>query len=120
MCIVFVLVGDICKSEHIQLNLADTASGIDWEEDWPGNAAANEANDHCDLQEAEEKVAVKGIMLQDICIGNLPVAISLRSISARIPFYTLLIAGIHPNKVLGSGGDFSCARREPRCERGEY
>jgi hypothetical protein len=61
----------LTKGKQVELPFACAAGGIDWEEDGPGNAAADEAYYHRDFQEAEEKVAVEGVVLQDVGIGNL-------------------------------------------------
>jgi hypothetical protein len=48
-----------------------TACSIDGEEDRPGNAAANKGDDHAYLQEAEEKVGIERVVLQNVGIRNL-------------------------------------------------
>jgi hypothetical protein len=61
----------LTEGEHIQLLLAHAACYVDWKEDRPGNAAADEAYHHSDFQEAEKKVAIQRVVLQHIGIGNL-------------------------------------------------
>jgi hypothetical protein len=62
------------EGEHIKLLFTSTACGVDREEDRPGDAAANKGDDHAYLQEAEEKVGIERVVLQDVSIGDLNIA----------------------------------------------
>lgn len=63
---------DIADAKEVELGLSITASGIDGEQDRPGDAAADEADDSDDLKEAQEQVAVERVMVQDVGVGDLP------------------------------------------------
>lgn len=110
----------LTKCEQVKLLFAGTPCCIDREENRPGNAAANEAYNNAYFQVAEEKIAVQRVVLQDVGVRNLDSVFSKSTVRAEISSHTLLIAGIQPNRVLGSFGDFSWSRREPRYERGAY
>ncbi len=58
MSIELVFVGNIGKSQQVELDQAVASSSIDWKEHWPSYATANEANGHTNLEVAKEKVAV--------------------------------------------------------------
>ena len=61
----------LTKCEQVELLFAGTSCCIDREENRPCNAASNEAGDNANFQIPEEKVAIKGIVLQDVGIRNL-------------------------------------------------
>ena len=63
---------DVAKCEQIELLSFATTSSIDWEEDWPSDAAADKANHHKHLHIAQEQVGVNGLVLKNIGIGDLP------------------------------------------------
>jgi hypothetical protein len=71
LTIVSILVLDIAEADDVQLLLSTMARGIDREENRPGDATANKADYGRNLQEAEEEVAVKRVVLQDIGIRKL-------------------------------------------------
>jgi hypothetical protein len=73
MSIIAVLMcfADISKGENVQLGISIAASRGDWEQDGPGHAASNEANDRGDLEETEEQVAIHGMVVQHIAIRDL-------------------------------------------------
>lgn len=45
---------------------------IDWEQDWPGNAAADQTSNNRELKEAKEKIGVETLMLENERIWNRP------------------------------------------------
>ena len=69
--IVSILVLDVAEADDVQLLLSTMARGIDREENGPGDATAHKADYSRNLQEAEEEVAVKRVVLQDIGIRKL-------------------------------------------------
>ena len=62
---------DIAHTEQVELDLSTAPSDVDWKEDWPSDAAADEANGRCNLQIAEEQIAVERLVIQDIGVRNL-------------------------------------------------
>src|SRR4051794_38829115 len=61
-------VSDIAHRQDIQLLVATASGGIDWEQDGPGDQAAQEADDDNELEVAEEQVAVDGLVVQDVLV----------------------------------------------------
>ena len=57
--------------EKIKLNSVTAACGVDWKEDWPCDETADQANDRCNLEEAEQQVAIHRLMVQDVGVWNL-------------------------------------------------
>ena len=70
MRVVAILVGNIAEAQFIQFRLASAAGNVHRPQDRPSDTAANEAYGRGNLQVSEEKVAIKGLMIQDICIWN--------------------------------------------------
>lgn len=48
-----------------------STGGIHGEEDGPGDEATHEANNGRNLEETEQEIAVNGLMIQDVAIGDL-------------------------------------------------
>lgn len=65
MGVVSVDIRDIAPAQDVKLALATAASGIDWEQNRPCYAAADETEDDENLEEAQEEVAIEGVVLED-------------------------------------------------------
>lgn len=57
------IVGHVAKGQHVQLLLAASASGIDGEQDGPGNQAAREADGRRNFEISKEEVGVERVVL---------------------------------------------------------
>lgn len=66
--VAIVVVRDIGHVQDVQLRLSTTASGVDWKEDRPGDAHANEAAHDRDLEEAQQKISIESVMVQNVGI----------------------------------------------------
>lgn len=64
MRVELVCVGDIAEAEYVELLLAISSCGVDRKEDGPGDTAPNQADDDRYLQVPEQKIAIKGVVLQ--------------------------------------------------------
>jgi hypothetical protein len=53
------------------LLLPITTSDVDWEQDRPGYASADEHNNHGHLEKSEEEVGIERLMLECIGVGDL-------------------------------------------------
>ena len=60
---------DIGETEDIETSLTTTTGGIDREQDWPCDTAADEADDEEDLEEAEEEVAIQRAVIENVGVG---------------------------------------------------
>lgn len=60
-----VLVVHIAETELVELRGGAAACGVDGEEDGPGDANANEADEDGGAEEAEIQVGVEGRVLED-------------------------------------------------------
>lgn len=49
---------NVTQSNAVQLSSTTAGSGIDWEQDRPGEAASHHSNDDNDTQETEEEVCI--------------------------------------------------------------
>ena len=88
--------GDILKAEKTELCLGPTCRGIDREQDRPGNDAADEADDGGYSEEAEQEIAIDGLMVQDIGIGDLeegpdPIEQPARDGRSAFPTFVLVV-----------------------------
>jgi hypothetical protein len=63
---------DVGECEQIELLSTATTSSIDWEEDWPSDAAADKADHREHLHISQEQVRVDRLVLKSIRIGDLP------------------------------------------------
>lgn len=68
MSIVAVHVDNIAHGEQVELLLACAAGGIDGEQYGPGDEAAEEADNDEQLEEADEQVAVNGLVVEDVLV----------------------------------------------------
>ena len=64
--------GHIREGEQVQLRLTRSTRRIDGEKNWPSDEAADQTDDGGDLEEAKEKVAIHGLMVQHKRIRDLP------------------------------------------------
>ena len=62
---------NIAHAEQVELDLPTTPGDVDWKEDWPSDAAADETDGRCNLQVSEEQIAIERLVIQDVGIGNL-------------------------------------------------
>ena len=72
VAVVLCVAVDVAVSQNIQLLLATTTSGIDWEKDGPSDAAADQADGSDHAQVAKEEVRVERLVLKSVNIGYLP------------------------------------------------
>ena len=86
-----VVVGDVGHVEHVELFLTSPTSGIDWEEDRPGDEHAYDAADDHDLQQAEEEKSVQTVVVQDIGVWHGIELTEPRSKAARQAGCTLTV-----------------------------
>lgn len=70
MCIEAILLGYITHAEQIQLPLLTVTGCVDWEQHRPRDEAADKTHGRCDFQIPKEKIAVEGLVVQDIAIRN--------------------------------------------------
>lgn len=70
MSIVAIDIDDIAEAQYIKLRLTTSASGVDWKEDWPGDAAADKADEDEYLEESQEEITIKGVVLEDEVVGK--------------------------------------------------
>jgi hypothetical protein len=63
-----VLVGDISKRQHVQLLQAITTGGVNRQENGQSDQRAHEANDHANLHESKEQVAIDRVVLKHVLI----------------------------------------------------
>lgn len=61
-----VVVCDVGHVENVELCGSTSAGGIDWKEDWPGYDHTDKAGDDGHLEEAEEKVAIESVVVQNV------------------------------------------------------
>lgn len=66
-----VVVCDVCHGEDLELRLDTAAGDVDGEKYGEGDDASDQTADDRDLEEAQEEVAVHGVVLQDVCVRNL-------------------------------------------------
>ena len=66
------VVCNVAVCEQVELLFASPASGIDWEKNWPSDQASDHTDDHRDLEQAEEEVAVEGVVSEHIRIWKSP------------------------------------------------
>jgi hypothetical protein len=97
-----VVVLDVGHRDDVQLLLATAASRVDGEQDRPGDEAADQARNDRHAQKAEEEVAIKRVVGQDIGIGNLeegrePVEEAVRE--SRAALTSRLLAGYFPSNL---------------------
>ena len=72
MCIVSILgVRNVAEADDVQLDLASTTSSIDGKQDRPCNQTADETHSHRNFEVAQEEIAVQGVMVEDIAVGDL-------------------------------------------------
>lgn len=62
---------DVTNGQEVKLCKTIAASAVYWEENWPDDAAANEANISQDLEIAEEKVGIKRAIVEDVGVWDL-------------------------------------------------
>lgn len=65
-----VRIFDIGHAQNVQLLLATAASGIDREQDGPGDNASGKRHDDQDLEEPEPKVSVKRVVPEHMAVGK--------------------------------------------------
>jgi len=68
---VHTLAADIAHSQDVKLLHTSSTSSIDGKQDRPRNGAANQERDDGHLKEAQEQVAIEGVMLKNIVVGSL-------------------------------------------------
>lgn len=61
---------NVSDGERVQLDEAAVARLVDWEEDWPYHANANQTYDRQHAQKAEKEVAIKRTVVEDVIILN--------------------------------------------------
>lgn len=71
MGVQFLWVGDIPKRQKLQLLLAAAASGMNGEQNRPGNETAGEADIAQNLEVSKKEEAVQGAMVKNDGIGGL-------------------------------------------------
>jgi hypothetical protein len=62
MCVKSILATDIAEAYSIKLSCVSSASSINWEKNWPSEAAASEADGNDDLKEAQKKIAIERVV----------------------------------------------------------
>ena len=62
---------DIAVAQQIQLLFPYSTGGIDWEQDGPGDAATDQADDHGNLEISQQEKGVDGLVVQDVAIRDL-------------------------------------------------
>lgn len=70
MSVVPVWVFDIGHAQNVQLLLTTAASGIDREQDRPGDNASDKTHDNQDLEEAEPQVTIKRVVSEHMAVGK--------------------------------------------------
>lgn len=65
MSIVAIDIDDIAEAQDIKLRLTTSASGIDWKENWPGDAAADKADEDEYLEESQKEITIKRVVLEN-------------------------------------------------------
>lgn len=59
---------DVAETQDIQTALSTTSCSVDGEEDRPCDAATHEGDDEQKLEEAEKKVTIEGVVVEDECV----------------------------------------------------
>ena len=57
--VVLLVFCDVTETEHVQLLVTCTSQDVDREEDWKGDAAADEADDDRNLEISQEEVSIQ-------------------------------------------------------------
>ena len=60
----------VAKTENVQLLLSTSGCSVHWEQDWPCDAAPNEADDDHQFEEANVEEVVERIVLHGKTIRN--------------------------------------------------
>lgn len=66
-----VVVSDIGHCQDFKLLLGSSAGDVDWEEHGECDDTSNQASDDGDLEEAQEEVAIHGVVLEHVGVGDL-------------------------------------------------
>jgi hypothetical protein len=61
-----VVVAHIPKGQHVELLLSSSAGDVDGKENRPSDQAANETCHDADLEQAQEQITIKGMVVEDI------------------------------------------------------
>lgn len=72
MSVEFPGVDNVGHAEKVQLLLARPTCDVDREQDREGNETSDKARDDGYLQESQEEIRVKALMLKNEAVGNLP------------------------------------------------
>jgi hypothetical protein len=64
-----VLARDVAETEDVQTRLPTTSCSIHGEKDGPCDADTYEGDDEQNFEEAEEKVAIEGVVVEDEFVG---------------------------------------------------
>jgi hypothetical protein len=69
-----ILVRNVAETQHVQTSLSTASCSIDGEEDGPCDASTNEGDEDQDFEEAEEQVAIEGVVVEDESVGLCSIA----------------------------------------------
>jgi len=61
-----VAVRNIGHVENVELRLTSTTGSVDWEEYWPSYGHSNKTGDNGHLEEAEEKITIESVVVQNV------------------------------------------------------
>ena len=56
---------DVAETQDVQTSLSTLSGRIDREQYWPGNASTCKGDDEKNFEEAEEEVAIEGVVVED-------------------------------------------------------
>lgn len=68
---ILLVLANVREGQQIKLGLAPIAGGIDGEQDGPGDAAADEADDGEHLQEAQVEKAIERLVIEHQVVGEI-------------------------------------------------
>lgn len=74
MSVESVLAVNVAEAQDVQAALSSTPCSVDWEQYWPSDAGTDEADDEKNPEEAEEEVAIDGIVVEDEGVRFRPIA----------------------------------------------
>lgn len=66
-----LILGNVGDAQNVQLLLSASASGIDREQDGPGDTAADEQDHGGQLEEAQQQIGIHRVVLQHVSVGDL-------------------------------------------------